>query len=205
MFSAYIVCLLAGGVVLGASMFGGHDSGGGDAHVGDVHVGDAHGGVDHEGHHDWAGRLPFLSLRFWTWGVTFFGLAGLALTLGGTPAPLVPWLAAAGGVGSGWGASWALGRLTRDAVGVLPEASSHIGREAKLLLPLRRGERSKIRLSIGGVETDLLAETDLEAEIPAQSTVLVVGMRGLTALVELTPAALSSVAGDNQDSGKEES
>ena len=200
MLSAYIVCLLAGGVVLGASMFGGHDSDGGDAHVGD-----AHGDGAHDGHHEWAARLPFLSLRFWTWGVTFFGLAGLALTLGGTPASLVPWLAAAGGLGSGWGASWALGRLTRDAVGVLPEASSHIGREAKLLLPLRRGARSKIRLSIGGVETDLLAETDLAAEIPAQSTVLVVGMRGLTAVVEPTPTALSSVASDNPDSGKEES
>ncbi|MGA7740612.1 MAG: NfeD family protein [Polyangia bacterium] len=200
MLSAYIVCLLAGGVVLGASVFGGHDSGGGDAHMGDTHA-----GTDHAGHHDWAGRLPFLSLRFWTWGVTFFGLAGVALTLGGTPTSLIPWLAATGGVGSGWGASWALGRLTRDAVGVLPEASSHIGREGKLLLPLRRGARSKIRLSIGGVETDLLAETDLETEIPAQSTVLVVGMRGLTALVEPTPAALNSGTEDNQDFGKEES
>ena len=118
---------------------------------------------------------------------------------------MIPVLAAAGGIGSGWGASWALGRLTRDAVGVLPEASSHIGREGKLLLPLRRGARSKIRLSIGGVETDLLAETDLETEIPAPSTVLVVGMRGLTALVEPTPAALNSGTEDNQDSGKEES
>ena len=78
-------------------------------------------------------------------------------------------------------------------------------REGKLLLPLRRGARSKIRLSIGGVETDLLAETDLETEIPAQSTVLVVGMRGLTALVEPTPAALNSGTEDNQDFGKEES
>jgi membrane protein implicated in regulation of membrane protease activity len=200
MLSAYIVCFLAGGVVLGASMFGGHDSGGGDAHLDDAHVGPIH-----DGHHEWAARLPFLSLRFWTWGVTFFGLAGLALTLGGTPAPLVPVLAAASGLASGWGASWALGRLSRDAVGLLPEASSHIGREGKLLLPLRRGQRSKIRLSIGGVETDLLAETDLETEIPAPSTVLVVGMRGLTAVVEPTPAALRSLSGDNQDSGKEES
>jgi membrane protein implicated in regulation of membrane protease activity len=198
MLSAYIVCFLAGGIVLGASMFGGHD--GGDAHVGDVH-----GDTVHDGHHEWTTRLPFLSLRFWTWGVTFFGLAGLALTLGGTSAPLVPVLAAVGGVGSGWGASWALGRLTRDAVGVLPEASSHIGREGKLLLPLRRGARSKIRLSIGGVETDLLAETDLETEIPAPSTVLVVGMRGLTAVVEPTPAALQSGTDDNQDSGREDS
>ena len=198
MLSAYIVCFLAGGVVLGASMFGGHDSG-------DAHAGDGHSDSGDDGHHEWAGRLPFLSLRFWTWGVAFFGLAGLALTLGGTPASLVPLLAAAGGVGSGWGATWALGRLSRNAVGVLPEANSHIGREGKLLLPLRPGERSKIRLSIGGVETDLLAETDSKAEIPAENTVLVVGMRGLTALVEPSPAALRSEQDNNQDSGKEDS
>jgi hypothetical protein len=208
MLSAYIVCFLAGGIVLGASMFGGHDSDSADsdsADSGDANPGDGHGDTNHEAHHTWAGRLPFLSLRFWTWGVTFFGLAGLALTLGGTSASLVPLLAAASGVGSGWGASWALGRLTRDTVGVLPDASSHVGREGRLLLPLRQGTRSKIRLSIGGVETDLLAETDSESEIPVGSTVLVVGMRGLTALVEPTPAALSSETGDNQDSGKEDS
>jgi len=214
-FSAYIVCLLAGGVVLGASAFGGHDSAGhdsGDAHVGDAHAGaghdtgDAHAGDahdGHEGHHDWAAWLPFLSLRFWTWGVTFFGLAGLVLTLGGTPPGLVPALATLAGVGSGWGATYVLGRLTRDAVGVLPEASTHIGREGKLLLPLQRGGRSKVRLSIGGVQTDLLAETDVQGEIPANSTVLVVGMRGMTAMVEPTPAALSAGTDDNHDSGKE--
>jgi len=200
MLSVYIVSFLAGGIVLGASMLGGHD---GDS--GDAHVSDGNSDTGHDAHHEWFARLPFLSMRFWTWGVTFFGLAGLALTLGGTSASLVPALAAVAGVGSGWGASWAIGRLTRDAVGVLPEASSHVGREGKLLLPLRRGVRSKIRLSIGGVETDLLAETDVDTEIPVQSTVLVVGMRGLTAVVEPTPAALRSGTDDNQDTGKEES
>ena len=196
MFSAYIVCLLAGGVVLGASMFGGHD---------DAHGGDSDGGADHDAHHDWVGRLPFLSMRFWTWGVTFFGLTGLALTLAGTASAVVPVLAAIGGVGSGWGASYVIGRLTRESVGVLPEASTHVGREGKLLLPLRRGVRSKIRLSIGGVQTDLLAETDLEGEIPAESKVLVVGLRGMTAVVEPMPTALSSGSDENQDSGKEDS
>jgi hypothetical protein len=196
-FSAYIVCLLAGGVVLGASMFGGHDSS-------DAHVGDAHDEMGHEGQ-DWVGRLPFLSFRFWTWGVTFFGLTGLALTLGGTSAALIPLLAAVGGVGSGWGASYVLGRLTRDTVGALPEASTHVGRVGKLLLPLHKGARSKIRLSIGGVASDLLAETDLEDEIPAESAVLVVGMRDHVAVVEPIPAALAAGGDNNEDSGKEDS
>jgi membrane protein implicated in regulation of membrane protease activity len=177
-------------------MFGGHD----DAHMGDS---DSAGG--HDGHHDWAGRLPFLSMRFWTWGVTFFGLTGLVLTLAGTASALVPVLAAIGGVGSGWGASYVIGRLTRETVGLLPEANTHLGREGTLLLPLQRGGRSKIRLSIGGVETDLLAETDIDGEIPAESKVFVVGLRGMTAVVEPMPTALSDGSDEKQDSGKEES
>ncbi len=185
MLSVYILCTLAGGVVLGASAFAGHD-GGGDVHADHAEAGDQ-GGT--EGHHAF---LPFLSLRFWTWAATFFGLTGTLLTWAGTAAGAVPWLAALVGLGSGWGASYALGRLTREAVGVLPEASSHVGREGKLLLPLRKGARSKVRLSINGVDTDLLAETDADTEIPAQSPVLIVGMRGLVAIVESTPAALGT-------------
>jgi hypothetical protein len=126
--TAYLVCLAAGGVVLGFSAFSGHDSHEGP---GDAQLDDGPGGED--SHQDWAGRFPFLSLRFWTWGITFFGLTGLVLTLGGTSAALVPVLAALAGVGTGWGASYVLGRLTRETVGALPEASTHIGREGRLL------------------------------------------------------------------------
>lgn len=180
MLSVYILCTIAGGVVLGASAFAGHDSGG-----------DVHGGDD-SGHHDLFAKLPFLSLRFWTWGTAFFGLTGALLTWAGTTTGLVPWLAGLVGTGSGWGASYVLGRLTREVVGVLPEASSHLGREGRLLLPLKKGTRSKVRLSINGVDTDLLAETDSDLDIAAGSRVLVVGMRDLVAIVESTPAALGA-------------
>jgi hypothetical protein len=209
MLSLYILCMLAGGVVLAASAFAGHDSadgGGGEVHAGDVHAAEAgtDGADGHDGQHHVGAKLPFLSMRFWTWGATFFGLTGAVLTWADSAAGLVPVLAGVVGAGSGWGATYVLDRLTRDAVGVLPEASSHIGREGKLLLPLRKGERSKVRLAIGGVSTDLLAETDAETEIEAGSPVLIVGMRGVVAMVESTRAALGA-AEESDESGKEES
>jgi len=191
--TAYLVCLAAGMVVLGFSAFAGHDGHGSDVD-GDV----VHSHADHTSPHGGTARLPFFSLRFWIWAITFFGLTGLVLTLGGTPSTFVPVLAVLMGLGTGWGASYVLGRLSHEAVGTLPEASSLIGREGRLLLPLRPGGRSKVRLSIGGVDTDLLAETDGRTDLPAESQVLVVGIRGLAALVEPSPAIVASDDSDKE-------
>jgi len=207
MLSAYIVCLIAGGIVLGASMLGGHDSdGGGDAHMGDAHAGetggDAYAEHDAQVHHDWLGKLPFLSLRFWTWAATFFGLTGLLLTLTGTSATLALVLAIATGVGIGWGASYVFAKLARTVVGVLPEASSHIGCEGHLLLPLPRGERSKVRLRVGGADVDLVAESDGQEALPAGASVWVVGLRGTHVVVEASPVSPEREAKSDKDKEK---
>jgi membrane protein implicated in regulation of membrane protease activity len=187
MLSAYIVCLLAGGIVLVASILGGHESDAG----GGAHVGDAGGGGDasHDlhAHHEWMGRLPFLSLRFWIWAATFFGLTGLVLSLTGASAMTALATAIAAGAGTGWGASYVVSKLTKDEVGVLPEASSHIGCEGRLLLPLAHGERGKVRLRVGGTDVDLVAESDGQESLPAGTSVLVVGLRGTHVVVEASP------------------
>ena len=198
MLSAYIVCLLAGGIVLGASMLGGHDSdaggdadaaagvdGGGDA--GGDSGADAHAEHDGHSHHEWVGRGPFLSLRFWTWAATFFGLTGLVLTLTGSSASTALLWAVAAGVGTGWGASYVLAKLTKTAVGVLPEASSHIGCEGRLLLPLAPGQRGKVRLRVGGTDLDLVAESEGREALPVGASVWVVGLRGTHVVVESSP------------------
>ncbi|MBN2577350.1 MAG: NfeD family protein [Deltaproteobacteria bacterium] len=184
MLSAYIVCLVAGGIVLGASMFGGHDSDAGADADGGV---DSDGGHDAHPHHAWVGRLPFLSLRFWTWAATFFGLTGLVLSLTGTSPAQTLILALVAGVGTGWGASYVLSKMTKTEVGVLPEASSHIGCEGKLLLPLAHGECSKVRLRVGGGDVDLVAESDSQEALPAGASVWVVGLRGTHVVVEASP------------------
>jgi membrane protein implicated in regulation of membrane protease activity len=170
--SFYLGCLAFGGLFVGASLFGGHDS-----HVDHT--------AEHGGDQGSAALLPLLSLRFWTFSLAFFGLAGAALT--GTGA-LVGAAAAgvAGGVGVtfGYTASRLLGNLTRRPLGLVASGAAHIGREATLLLPVGRGQRGKIRLTISGVSTDLVAETDGDQPLPAGATVMVVGLRGNVAVVE---------------------
>ena len=188
MLSIYIGGLLFGGVLLGASVFGGHgDHGGhGDAHAG----GNGH---DHgDGHaQEQNPLLPLFSLRFWAFTAAFFGLTGLALTFaGGLGAVLTPVIAGAVGVGCGYGSSRVLSGLARRPVGLVGSAEAHVGREAKVLLPIGRGQRGKIRMQIGGTTTDMVAETEGEGQLRPGETALVVGMRGTVALVEISPAAL---------------
>jgi membrane protein implicated in regulation of membrane protease activity len=216
MLSIYLGSLLFGGVLLGASIFGGHgdgadhgDGGHGDAghggHGGDAGHGDghAHGAGHHHGPHH-ASQLPFLSLRFWAFALAFFGLSGAALTWSafGALTPLV-----AGGVGMGCGllSSRVLSGLARRPVGLLGGSDAHVGREGRLLLPVEKGTRGKVRLSIGGVSTDLIAETEAEGALAAGETALVVGMRGNVALVERSPASLPPIGGLSIGSKREDS
>jgi membrane protein implicated in regulation of membrane protease activity len=183
-------------------MVGGHGDGSGDADAGSM-GGDVHAEHDMPSHHEWVGKLPFLSLRFWTWAVTFFGLTGVALSLTGTSATMALLLAIAVGAGTGWGASFVFSRLTKTAVGVLPEASSHIGCEGRLLLPLSPGQRSKVRLRVGGADVDLVAESDGQQALPAGAPVWVVGLRGTHVVVEASPVPAEQSA--TRKAEKEES
>jgi membrane protein implicated in regulation of membrane protease activity len=193
MLSVYIVCLVAGGIVLGASMLGGHDAQAG---------GDGHAEHDLAAHHEWLGQLPFLSLRFWTWAATFFGLTGLLLTLTGSSAATALLTATVAGVGTGWGASFVFSKLTKTVVGALPEASSHIGCEGRLLLPLAPGQHGKVRLRVGGTDLDLVAEGDGEQALPVGAAVWVVGLRGTHVVVEASPVPADPSATSEADKEK---
>jgi membrane protein implicated in regulation of membrane protease activity len=179
--SFYLGCLAFGGLFVGASLVGGHH--------GDTGADHGHDGPDHHGA-SWA-LLPLLSLRFWTFSLAFFGLAGATLSVAGALAGTALAAVAGGfGVTAGYTASRVLGGLTRRPVGLIAPGEAHVGREAVLLLPVERGQRGKIRLQIGGTSTDLIAETDAAEALPAGTTVLVVGLRGTVAVVERSPTAL---------------
>lgn len=177
MLSLYLGCFAFGSVLIAASLFGGHDGHDGDA----GEHGDG-GGAHHA-------LLPLLSFRFWVFALGFFGLTGALLTWLGGGMALTAALAAVTGVASGYGAARLLGALSRSTVGLLSPSSAHVGREGKLLLPVEKGRRGKIRLSIGGISNDLVAETDHDERLAAGSTVLVVGIRGTSAVVERSPVA----------------
>jgi membrane protein implicated in regulation of membrane protease activity len=190
MFSLYIAGALFGGVLIAGSLLGGHGDHSG-AH-------DAGHGDDDRGSNLLA-RLPFLSLRFWAFATAFFGLAGAALSLAGglgAAAWLTPVVAGGVGLGCGALAGRVLGRLGRQSVGLIGDASAHLGREAQVLLPIAPGRRGKIRLSISGVSTDLVAEMDSAPGAPLSpgEQAYVVGLRGNVAVVERSPTALPPTA-----------
>jgi hypothetical protein len=192
MLSIYLGGVLFGGVLLAASVFGGHHGGGHDAGHDPGHDGPGPHAEHDRGHSGW--RLPFLSLRFWAFATAFFGLTGFGLTLVGAAGALTPVLAGAMGIASGLVSAKVLGGLGRQSLGLIGDAQSHLGREGQVLLPVGPGQRGKIRLSIGGVSTDLVAETDATARLEAGATALVVGLRGNVALVETSPGTLPGQA-----------
>jgi membrane protein implicated in regulation of membrane protease activity len=183
--SIYIACVVFGGVlILGSIVLGHGDSGdAGGAAGSDVHA----GGAAHDG--DSGGLVTFLSVRFWSFAVAFFGLGGLVVhLLGGEGARAAsPAIAAVVGLSSGYAAARLLARLTNDAVGTIGNSASHVGREGRLLLPVARGQRGKVRVPVVGGHLDLVAESDAEDPLPIGTTVLILEMRGSTAVVERTP------------------
>jgi len=172
----------------------GHDLGG------LTDAGDSTGGSGGDGqmaaHGHAAGGAPsalaaVLSLRFWIFAVTFFGLTGLCLTgLGGDRARAqAPLLAVAVGLAAGFVASRVLVALASRSVGAIAPPSTYVGREASLLLPVSRTQRGKLRLRVGATEVDLLAETDDDGELPIGASVLIVSIRGRGVVVSRNPAA----------------
>lgn len=186
----YLAALAFGGILLLASLVAGHDHA--DHHAGD------HGqdqGHDHDvGPAPHAALvLPFLSLRFWIFGLAFFGLTGAVLHGLGLTSPLgAAALASAVGLGFGYAAARLFLTLARQTVGQVAPDGGHVGREGKVLLPVARGQRGKVRVTAAGVAVDLLAESDDERTLPAGTTVLIVAMRGTVAVVEQSPAPSSS-------------
>ncbi len=166
MLALYIGCLVVGGGLVALSLMGGdidgHDmDSGADADADAGADGDA--GADHAhgpGADAASAWLPFLSLRFWTFSVAFFGLMGLAVNLL-TAVPLLLEVGSALGVGltAGLGVSWGIHRLQLGNVDSSVRPQELLGTEGRVTLPLEPGRRGKIRALVGGRQLDLIAET----------------------------------------------
>jgi len=204
MVALYIACAAFGGVLLLASVLLGHGGDGADgAGAGGDGAGGSGGGTDLAvGHHPDLGQAHshagaggfgiavLLSMRFWTFALTFFGLTGLVLHgLGGpTARTAAPFVAAAAGVAAGVVASRLFAALGRQVAGTVAQSSTYIGREGTLLLPASREGRGKLRMRIGATEVDLLAETEDDDPLSIGSSVLVSAVRGQVVVVTRNPA-----------------
>ena len=188
MLAVYVGFLLFGGLLIVASLFGaGHDT---DVHV-DLHA--DHGSGDGHDQSQASAWLSLFGLRFWSFGTAFFGLTGVVLHLVGGPAlaALAPMISGGVGVAAGLGASTTFRALSRDTIGQVRGASALVGREGKLLLPVARAQRGKVRMPVpGGGHVDLVAESDEDESLDAGAEVLIVEVRGNVAVVERAPASL---------------
>ncbi len=130
--------------------------------------------------------LPFLSMRFWTFGLASFGLSGLLLTLLGQATLIAAPVSAVIGAGVGGVVAAAFRRLQSSNVGTETTLGKLRGGEAKALLPIEAHQTGKIRALLGGSTVDLLARTHDTAPIRANDTVLIVsieeGVAEVTAL-----------------------
>jgi|SRR5690606_21811331 len=151
-----------------------HDVG---AHALDGH----HGQVD-------AGFLPiFLSLRFWTFGLLAFGMAGSLLHyLELAAMPLALGAALLMGLMSGGLASWVFRSLSQQQVSSGAAEDEAVGQVGKVLIGLHRHGRGKVRIQLKGQTLDLIATTD-DAELSEGEQVLIEEMRDGQAHVSRAP------------------
>ncbi|MEC7525014.1 MAG: hypothetical protein VYE22_34350 [Myxococcota bacterium] len=197
---AYLVSLIVGGVLLGASiLLGGKDlDADADADV-DLDVdadadadldldADADGEFDKDvgGHGDFSGFLfMFLSLRFWTFFLAFFGLTGLVLD--GLSLVSSEWLGLGLALGMGFGtgalAMSVIRMLGSDTSGSAVRSTDYIGKTARVVVPIEKGSVGKVRVDIKGTSVDLLASGLEEDGFTGKEEVLIVEMDGPRARV----------------------
>lgn len=121
----------------------------------------------------------FLSLRFWTFFTTFFGLTG-ALMHGLRLLP-IPWwpfaVAVLGGAVSGGAALQALRFVGQQDVGRVPDVDDFVGKSARVLVAFGGGGVGKVRLQLRGTTVDMLATGDDPRPFVVGQQVLVIGLQ----------------------------
>ena len=144
----YLGALVVGVSVLGVQAFAGHDTDGGGHDA-------SHG--DHEAP-PWA---VLLSLRFWSFGLLAFGLAGSLLTffaLAGAAFALV--LASVLGVVAGAGATTVIRRMTHKGPSSQVLPAEVVGKIGRVLVSPGESARGKVRVELRGQIIDYVAASD---------------------------------------------
>ena len=201
----YLFALVLGGVLLGTSiLLGGHTGvGDGDLDAGgdadaeldpsagadpDVSHAEAGTGDDHAGVESFL--VAFLSIRFWTFFLAFFGLTGLVLDgFGLISSTLIAALLAIGmGVACGLGAVMIMRRVRGDESNSAATGKDYVGKSARVLVGFGPGETGKVRVEVRGTSVDLLAVPIDGNTFATKEEVIVVEMDGVRARVaRMTP------------------
>ncbi len=185
MLAIYLFSLALGGVLIVASIFmGSHDHSAGelDAHAHMELEADHDLGMDHDlaehsqelaGHDTW---LPFLSLRFWTFGLAAFGLTGTLLQLTGISSLVSALVSAPMGLLTGTAVAWLFHYLRKTTVGQALDLHSLRGEEARVILPISSEKTGKIRIMLEHQVLEIPATTSEGQLLEPGSRVLLVSV-----------------------------
>ncbi|MDI9639468.1 NfeD family protein [Kamptonema cortianum] len=198
MLTIYVITAIVGGGLILLSALGGLGHGDFDvSHDVDVDVNtdfDHNFGADHSvtdaASDFW---LPFLSLRFWTYGLGCFGIFGSFLTFTGlAKEPLAAMVAGGvgfvGGTAAAWIMRWASKNETDSSVG----ERDLMGVAGKVLVRAGEGNPAKIRVEVKGDIIDLLAKSHDGSPIEKDEDVVVVGIEGNQAIIAKSNDFLNS-------------
>ncbi|MCL6435458.1 MAG: NfeD-like protein [Leptolyngbyaceae cyanobacterium HOT.MB2.61] len=192
MLSIYWCCFAIGGVFVLLAVVGGLDGADYDIHFdtdSDTSI-DADVELTDPGDRENSNRLllrpqrsgvwPFLigilkSLKFWTFGLCFFGLTGLVLSQFSLPGGLVAIAATGMGILCGALISGILQALRQQQVNSLVRANDLVGLTGTVELPFDATSRGKVRLLVKGTMANFTAYTDETKEFSMGEQVLVVG------------------------------
>lgn len=107
---------------------------------------------------------PWLSFRFYTYALAFFGLTGLFMTWMGRGEELFGIsMSALMGLFAGLSASYLVYYTNRDSAAARPAGErDFLGAQAEVLLPIQKGERGRVRVRLHGRTVDMRAETEDE-------------------------------------------
>lgn len=181
----YIICLVIGGTFVALSAIGGLDGADfagdfdvevdaeADSELDEIDVGTYGGGAPSA--RRW---LPFLSLRFWTFALCFFGLTGVIVTSAQPTlaSGIVAIIAGLMGLLCGTAAAVVLRSLSRTTVSSLTRPEELTGQLGTVEIPFDAHSRGKVRLNIRGSTVGFFALTQEDRAFQPGESVLVVGL-----------------------------
>lgn len=174
--TAFVICALLGGILVLFGMLG-HD------HSPDMHA-ELHleGDADADGFNfNW---LPFLSIRFWSYGLVTFGLVGLVLTFVVKMSPVgVMAIALLSGFSCGCAVVFAIRALGRNMVSTGATVNDLTGAVGKVTVAVRGLTPGRIRCELKGEILDLVAVTEEGQTIEVGTPVIVTAIENDRALV----------------------
>lgn len=132
-----------------------------------------------------AGVMGFvLSLRVWVFGLFAFGMVGTILHYGAqAPVRVSLPVALVFGVISGGLAGGTLRWLARSANNSGVVSADLPGKNARVLVPVTRERKGKVRVEVKGQALDFIAMTEDAEEIGVGQSALIVEIRGEVAVV----------------------